>query len=451
MDTEEAERLKPWATPRQEEIIDALLTHGTMRGAAAALNIHFGTVQSLMARLRLRVQKHSVAPMGREGYAPNGVATQYDDEGNVKSTWLREIPEPDSYGGEPEGDARDGGGAYVIKGVSTLYGQDGGVRAQWVKTRLDEQKRQEEIKAGIAAFLETVQPIPAPEPPKHVESDIIPWIQIGDAHLGMLAHEAETGKNFDLKIAERELCVGINMIVEASGDHERCVINDLGDFTHYENFAGTTEASGHALDYDGRFPKMITVYSRIMRHIVSRVLEKYRYVDVIINQANHSRTNDIWMAELLRAVYGHTGRVHVLDNSSPFIAYRMGNTLVMTHHGDKCKHDHLLQVMSVDFQADWGETDYHYVDIGHIHHGSAMKERPGAVIESWNTLAPSDKYSHDAGYRSRQAITIVDRSRTYGEVGRRTLPIKRIRDRIQSALSQGETVYTPRPKRVYSV
>ena len=74
-----------------------------------------------------------------------------------------------------------------------------------------------------------------------------------------------------------------------------------------------------------------------MRFIVDLALTKAANVDVIVNQGNHSRTNDMWMAVLLRAVYGHTGRVNVLNNSSPFIAYRMGKTLVMTHHSDTAK------------------------------------------------------------------------------------------------------------------
>ena len=53
----------------------------------------------------------------------------------------------------------------------------------------------------------------------------------------MLAHELEVGHNFDLKIAEREICLAIKLLVDQSPDCERCVINDLGDFTHAENWS----------------------------------------------------------------------------------------------------------------------------------------------------------------------------------------------------------------------
>lgn len=57
----------------------------------------------------------------------------------------------------------------------------------------------------------------------------------------------------------------------------------------------------------------------------------------------------------------------------------------------------------------------------------------GAVIETFNVLAPNDRWAHDSGYRSRRAITAVLRSRTYGEVGRRTLSIEEVRDSLLRA------------------
>lgn len=328
---------------------------------------------------------------------------------------------------------------HVVKGVSTLYDADGVPKLQWVRTREDEKQRVEAIREAIAAFYEDVPQIQvAPEPPDY-QSDLIPWIQIGDAHIGLLAHAAEVGENFDLKIAERELCKAISILIAELPSCERLVVNDLGDMTHYENLAGVTEAGGNRLDFDCRFPKMIKTYSRVLRFIVDKCLTKARNVDVIINQGNHSRTNDIWAAELLRVAYGHTGRVHVLNNDSVFIAYRMGNTLVMTHHSDKCKPKDLAHVMTTDFRKDYGETEHHYIDIGHVHHAQVLKEHPGIFIESFNHLASLDKWAHDIGYRNRKSITVILRSRQFGEVGRRILPIQEIRKRLEGAVGAKQT------------
>lgn len=394
------ERLKEWATPTQGRYIDLINLHGGARAAAKAI----GTCHSTLTKAISRLKKVAAA----HGYSP---------EHGLNSV----VPEP-----------------FVAKGHSTLERINPATGAreqvlQWTKTRLDDQKFLELIKEAVAGFIAEVPPMDIPAAPLDYQADIIPWIEIGDAHLGMLAHAAEVGENFDLKIAETELCGAIGILIDELPACERLVINDLGDFTHYENMKGETEASGHKLDYDGRFPKMIKVYSRVFRWIVEKALTKAQHVDVIVNQGNHSRTNDIWMAELLRVAYGNTGRVHVLNNDSVFIAYRMGKTLVMVHHSDTCKPQRLAGVMTTDFRKDFGETDFHYIDIGHVHHGMVMKEHPSIFIESFNHLAALDKWAHDGGYRNRKSITIILRSRTYGEKGRRVLPIEEIRDRLMNA------------------
>lgn len=301
------------------------------------------------------------------------------------------------------------------------------------------------MREAISDFIEGVGPINIAPAPLDFQSDVIPWIQIGDAHIGMLAHAAETNENFDLKIAERELCGAISMLIDEMPPCERIVINDLGDATHYDNLSATTAASHHALDADGRHPKMLRVYSKVMRFIVEKVSEKAKFVDVIVNQGNHSRINDFWMAELLRVAYGHTGRVNVLNNDSVFIPYRMGKTLVMVHHSDKCPPARLIGVMTSDYRKDFGETDHHYIDIGHVHHHFVSKEHPSVIIESWNHLAANDKWAHEAGYRSRKSITVVLRSKKYGDIGRRVLPIDEIREKLGDAhpkIEKTSAVYT---------
>jgi hypothetical protein len=397
-------------TDRQREYIEAIIEHGGIRTAAAALDMDEKTLRQALVKVERRAALQGIAP----------------DYNMVH-------PVPDTH---------------VAKGVSTYFDDAGKVRGQWVKTSLKHEQYIAAVKEGVEDFLRDIPALPVCPAPHNFQQDIIPWIQIGDAHLGMLAHVAETNDNFDLKIAERELLAGIFQLIDELPACERLVINDLGDFTHYENMSGTTEASGHPLDYDGRFPRMIRVYVRTMRAIVERALTKAVHVDVIVNQGNHSRTNDFWMAELLRNAYEHSGRVHVLDNDGVYIPYRMGNTFVMVHHSDKCPPARLVGVMTNDYREDFGQTEFHYIDMGHVHHHFVSKEYPGVVLESWNHLAPNDKWAHDAGYRSRKSISVVFRSRKFGDLGRRHLPLEEVRDRIQQSMPG---IKAPAKKEVFTV
>lgn len=313
------EIVEQYGTDRQKLFWAAVQQHGGYAQAGEALQLNESTIRSSLQRLQLHVRT--------KGYAP-----EYDIN--------HPVPDP-----------------YIMKGYSTYYPATETRPAQWVKSSLSHEAYMEIVKGAIEAFVAEQPTFTIPEAkPLHYGSDIIPWINIGDGHLGMLAHGWEVGADFDMAICEREICAAIDMLVDEMPGGDRIVINDLGDFTHFENFKAWTEASGHQLDAADRFPMLIDAYARIMRRIIEKALTKFETVDFIPNQGNHSRTNDIWIAVLIKHVYGHTGRVNVLDNRSVFVAYRMGNTLVLVHHGDRCKPDRLADIMVSDYAADFGET-----------------------------------------------------------------------------------------------
>lgn len=316
--------------------------------------------------------------------------------------------------------------------VTAQYKADGTLIQHWSRIAQDAEQD-----AFLDAVKDATTPIPSdkitPQKTLATNTDIIPWFNVGDAHLGMISYANEVGQDFDISICIADLTCALKTMMDRAAGFERCVIQDMGDFTHHENMAGKTDHSGHDLDYDTRYGKMMKAYVDIMYFMIEYALKTFRYVDVIINQGNHSRTNDIAMAVHLRKAYSNTERVNILDNESVFIPYRMGNTFVMTHHSDKCKPNKLANVMATDFRQDWGETEYHYVDIGHVHHNMVVKEHPGCKVESFNQLATMDKYAHDGGWRSRSCLTTVLRSKTYGEVGRHTLPLEEVRDLVMNA------------------
>ena len=386
------------ASPKHtiEEVYAAIQEHGSQAKAAKALGINVRTLERRINRA------------ARQGYMPELDLTRKGPE------FMR------------------------LGGFSDMRKNSDGLPI-WYKFKEDQILQLEMMKGFCKEYLEDTPKIKVGKCKAKAEegfdhNDIIPWFNIGDGHLGMLAHAAETGENFDLKIGERELCEAMSVAIERAPLSSRCVIQDMGDMTHYETNDGVTMGHGHALDFDSRYPKMIATYARVMRHIIETALDKYENVDLIINQGNHSRSNDQWMAVFMRHVYEGTDRLTVLNNDSVFIPYRMGNTFVMCHHSDKCKPGKLADVMATDFRQDFGEAAYKFVDIGHVHHRSVAKEMGDVTVESFNQLAAKDKYAHDGGWRSRSCLTTVIRSKTYGEVGRLRVTAEEVKDRIDRAL-----------------
>lgn len=383
----------PLQTDRQREILKCLGEH-SYRKTAAKFNVSNGTISNVVRKVKRNA--------ARMGYAPEHDMTYATTE------------------------------PFVVKGTSTYYNRDGEIRGQWVKTMRDPYADAVIVKEIIDSMKDEIPRVKVPDFHRTVESDdIIPWFNIGDAHIGALAHASEIGSNNDIKITVEELVTAMESLIDNSPICKRCVINDLGDMTHYQDFKAESE-SGHKFDYDTRYPKMIKAYVYVMRRLIDYALDKFQYVDVIINQGNHSRSNDIFMKELLTTCYEKCDRLNVLDNSNVFIPYRMGNTFVMTHHGDKAKHSVLSGVMATDYAKDWGESKYRYIWTGHIHHREVLaKEQAGVMIESWNTMSRGDAYSHMGGWRNRKFLSVVFLSKTYGEVGRKTIPIEQVQDILE--------------------
>lgn len=402
-----------WVTETQIKYLEAVKEHGSQRAAAKALGVRPNAVWEAIDTYKKAAARHGHAP----GHFNSGVAPGF----GIGGVTIQRIE-------------RDENGR--------MTGQT------WERQRPEAEAVQEMIREGVSAFMETSIVAPAfvcPNP----SDDVIPWIQIGDAHIGMLAHEAEAGADFNVEIAEREMCAAFKLLLDQIEPCERIVVNDLGDRDHIENTEKLTARSRVPLDAQ-RPRLMIRTSSKVMRFVIDLALTKARFVDVIINQGNHSRFGDMYMNELLTVAYAPCGRVNVIDNESVFIGYRMGKTLVMTHHSDRCPVERLAGVMMSDFKQDFAETTFHYIDIGHIHHKTAVKERDGIIIESWNTLARGDKWHKESGYRARQSMSLVFRSRTYGDIGRRTVPIQMVYDAIRRGHDAAGVSFIPQERRAFA-
>lgn len=393
--------LLPFCNERQEEIIEAYIREGSTKKAAEVLGCNPSNVSHTVNRVK--------AIAARKGVAP--------EHGMHHST--------------PEG--------FMLGKTTIQRNALGEVERTWDRVLQDSDAQLQVLAEAMDSLIENYKPFkPKKCNQQHYDKKIVPWYNIGDGHIGMLAHAMEVGENFDLKIGVRELKFALDKIISNTESRDRCVVNDLGDGTHYENMEGVTQHSGHMLDCDGRFVKMIECYLDIMIFTIERCLAKHDKVDVIVNQGNHSRTNDLWAARCLKRMYENEPRVTIIDNTSVFIAYRMDETMVLVHHSDRCKPDKLIDVLINDFREDYGACTNHYIWVGHVHHRFTSDEFRGITVEAWNNLANKDKHAHDNGYRSKQSISRVDLHREYGEVGRATLNINAVRKMILKECTDGK-------------
>lgn len=417
--------LRPHATARQIEFIGAIEKHGSLRKAEESLGVSQGLIARSMRRLRataLRATRlESIKPRGTDGFEPRGLTTAYDEHGAETGSWVREGPvsvaEP---GGEDAGPARDGHDGYVVKGVSTYFGPGGEQRGQWVKTKLDDVRRAAAIEAAADALAADMPRLAPVARPLVTLAELCNLYTLTDSHVGMLAWHKEGGTDWDLSIAERTLIGCFEQMILSAPAARVAVINQLGDFLHYDSLTAVTPGHGHVLDADGRYPKMVEAAIRILRRIVDIALMQHDEVHLVLAEGNHDLASSVWLRKLFKALYENEPRITVNDSELPYYVYQHGTVMLGFHHGHLSRNDALPLLFAAQHPKLWGDTTKRYVHTGHRHHKDE-KEHAGVTVVQHPTLAGRDAYAARGGWISERDATAMTYHARFGLVGRTTV------------------------------
>lgn len=324
---------------------------------------------------------------------------------------------------------------YEVKGTSVLYDQDGNVRLTWVKTKQEAENLGETVRSICEGLLTDLRGRGAAgKAPRRTLRDYLSCYCIGDAHVGMYAWDEEAGENFDLNIAGADLCAAVDRMVEAAPASEEALIAQFGDFFHMDNAHNFTPQNNNPLDVDTRFHKVVKAGVAVMRYCVDRALEKHKIVRVRNVAGNHDPHSSLALTLALDAYYSRTKRVIVESSPAPLWYYRFGENLIGLAHGHAPKPEKLAGVLAVEARKDW-DADFKMVWHGHIHHKREIEEME-VSIESFRTLAPRDAWHATQGYKARREMQVVVLHREDGEIERHTCGIRRARRGSQAGTAR---------------
>lgn len=409
-------------TERDEKIAELLAGGANATQISVNLGVARSTVRDAISRLNR--QKAAVdAPNVQivpEGFHLSAISTQTDEDGNVKSRSFRAksgdegdvVPETGSF------PAPDG---MYVRSVSTLVdGQTGTIKQQWVKADKLKSDQFDAIERAIKASLIDVVPVGTIEAPGVTFDQLATLYTLTDSHVGMLAWKRETGEPWDLRIAEEVLVSAMFRLIDAAPESRVGILNNLGDFLHFDSLKAVTPEHGHLLDADSRYQKVVEVATRIIRRVIARMLEKHELVYVLMNEGNHDPASSVWLRTFFAAIFAENPRVTVETSPLPYVIYEHGKTLLAFHHGHLAKPDQLPLLIAAKFSEAWGRTSKRYIHGGHRHHVHE-KEFPGVKFIQHATLAAADAYAARGGWLSeRQAVSMTYHMQ-YGEVARNTV------------------------------
>lgn len=309
---------------------------------------------------------------------------------------------------------------YKLRGTSTLYDEDGKVKATWVKTTEDLERRLELLKEAAAALadpLPRLAPLPAP---KACSETLATVYTLTDSHVGALCWKEEGGADWDLKIAEQTLTHCFETMLAGAPASALGVVAQLGDFLHQDGLGAITPTSGHLLDADSRFTKIVRVAVKILRRIVDMALLKHDRVLVLMAEGNHDISSSVWLRTMFAALYENEPRVQVIESPLPYYAYQHGQTMLAWHHGHLKKNDQLPLLFAAQFPQVWGGTKHRYAHTGHRHHVEE-REHSGMTVIQHPTLAARDAYAARGGWIADRAASAITYHKQFGQVGRVTV------------------------------
>ena len=306
----------------------------------------------------------------------------------------------------------------VVTGRSTLTDlRTGEPVMEWVKESLDRQRAaeaQQAAYAALAAELPRNAPVAAP---RAAEGHLATVYTLTDCHVGALAWHREGGADWDLAIAEDTLLGCFNHMIQTSPASELAIVNQLGDFLHFDGLEAATPTSHHLLDADGRFDKVVQVAIRVLRRVVDQALSKHARVHVILAEGNHDLASSVWLRQMFAALYENEPRITVEQSPLPYYAVEHGKTLLCFHHGHLKKNDQLPLLFAAQFAPAWGRTTKRYCHTGHRHH-LEEKEHSGMIVLQHPTLAARDAYAARGGWHALRSATAVTYHKSFGEVWR---------------------------------
>lgn len=355
-------------------------------------------------------------PARPPGFYVHKTKTEIDEDGETIRQWVGAritAPAGEKIDPLPKG--------HYVKGVSS-YIADGQVRQQWIKTAREDESREERLARLLGEWggrIEACDPIAPPTAP--LEADLLAVYPLGDPHVGMLSWAPETGENFDLAHATALMRAAIDRLVEHTPRAESALLVNLGDFFHSDNQSNRTARSGHALDVDGRWSKVLRVGIEIMIYMVRAALRAHQRVKVVNLIGNHDDHTAQMLSVAMHLHFAANDRVEIEMSPAARVYHRFGSNLLGMTHGDTKaarKSQDLESCMANERREDWGETRHRWFLTGHLHH-KIQEETRGMVREVFRTLAARDAWHAREGYIGAQRdMCRVVLHREWGEIGR---------------------------------
>jgi len=244
-------------------------------------------------------------------------------------------------------------------------------------------------------------------------------IDIADLHIGKLATAFETGEDYNSQIAVKRAKDGLQGILnKAKGFNIDKVLFVAGnDILHTDNTRRTT-TGGTPQDTDGMWYDNFIMAKNLYIDLLEKLIS-FAEVEVVYNPSNHDLTHGFFLMQLIEAHFSKS-TINFNVDLKHRKAFKYGNNLIGTTHGDGAKIEHLPLLLATEFPILWSETKHRYIYSHHIHHKTS-KDFIGVTFETLRSPSGSDSWHHKNGYTGvPKAVEGYIHHKDFGQIARLT-------------------------------
>jgi hypothetical protein len=156
------------------------------------------------------------------------------------------------------------------------------------------------------------------------------------------------------------------------------------------------------------------LYIELLEKLVS-----FADVEVVYNPSNHDLTHGFFLMQLIEAHFSKSTIIFNVDLKHRK-AFKYGNNLIGTTHGDGAKTEHLPLLLATEFPVLWSETKHRYIYSHHVHHKTS-KDMIGCTFETLRSPSGSDSWHHKNGYTGvPKAVEGYVHHKEFGQIARLT-------------------------------
>ena len=230
-----------------------------------------------------------------------------------------------------------------------------------------------------------------------------------DLHLGKLSWDEESGRNYDLRIAEQRYEDALTDIINSASAYniERFCLPIGHDFFQVDGRENKT-AHGTVVTTDSRQQKVF----RVGREVIVRGIDRLRLiapVDVVMVPGNHDLESNFSLGEVLQAWYRNDSCVSVDNRATVRKYYEYGKVMLqLTHGSEETTSVKCAELAAAEQPEMWGRTVYRESHQGHRHmkRGSVQKvqyteeygERLGFITRIISALSETDDWHFGKAY-----------------------------------------------------